>query len=139
MLTTDIAYDLDALDSLQYTYKILDFISVENTQRLFSLHTFYSIYEPSTIFNFSSNSLYEPYNLKNLIFISSSFFNSSEFITTALIYNFMQLLILGIVSELVWPTQFFNSKFQYFNKIRINNIVDVFLYHINQKQKFFLK
>jgi hypothetical protein len=27
-----------------------------------------------------------------------------------MIYNFLKLLILGLLSELVWPTQFFNRR-----------------------------
>lgn len=37
-------------------------------------------------------------------------FATPEFITVALIFNFLQSLILTVFSELTWPTQHFNRK-----------------------------
>lgn len=46
----------------------------------------------------------------NLSFSFFSFFSSAEFFSIIFIFNFMQLLIMSVISELIWPTQLFNRQ-----------------------------
>lgn len=39
-----------------------------------------------------------------------SLFNAPEILTVLFIFNFLQLLILSIISELIWPTHIFNRQ-----------------------------
>lgn len=47
---------------------------------------------------------------QNSFFSSLSLFNSPEVFTVIFIFNFLQLLILTTISELIWPTQLFNRQ-----------------------------
>lgn len=52
---------------------------------------------------------YEYINTVNFFF-NAKLFLVEEIIVIALFYNFIKLLILGSLVELIWPTQFFNRK-----------------------------
>lgn len=54
----------------------------------------------NTISSFTDNSYFTEFSL----------FNAPEFFTVLFIFNFLQLLILTSISELIWPTQLFNRQ-----------------------------
>lgn len=59
----------------------------------------------------SNNTILSIFDFSNNVFFSSiSLFTSAEFFTILFIFNFMQLLILTVISELIWPTQIFNKQ-----------------------------
>lgn len=43
-------------------------------------------------------------------FINFKLFSIEEIIIIFLFYNFIKILILGSILELIWPTQFFNRR-----------------------------
>jgi len=127
MIKVDLANSLDALESLSFEYEILPTISIENVYSIFTLNTLKYMYAPTTFVENSYNNIYEFWNLDNILIQSISLFSTSEFITTMLIFNFMQLLILTVISELVWPTQLFNRQnFINYGGYRLRTFTEVF-------------
>lgn len=81
------------------------------------------------------NNIYYWWDYKNLSLCS-------EFLLLWFIYSFFKLLLVCIVNELVWPTQFFNRRqninFQ-FVRYRVYTEVVLKLLHNRFKSFFFIK
>ena len=73
---------------------------------------------------------------------SKQLFPLQEFLVLWFIYNFSKLLLVSIVNELVWPTQFFNRRhnngYQYL-KYRVYSEVILKLIRVKSTHIFFLK
>jgi hypothetical protein len=52
--------------------------------------------------------MFESYLLDIFNFYFISFFE--DFLIVLMIYNFLKLLVIGVIHELVWPTHYFNKK-----------------------------
>ena len=67
------------------------------------------------------NDFYYYWNFKQL-------FPFQEFLVLWFIYNFFKLLLVSIVNELIWPTQFFNRRHNIgYTLIRYRTYTEVFL------------
>jgi hypothetical protein len=59
----------------------------------------------------STNTFFELFNFsENTLINTFSMFATAEFFTVIFIFNFLQLLVLSVISELIWPTQLFNRQ-----------------------------
>lgn len=77
-----------------------------------------------------------------IFYINFKLFSIEEFVVLCLCYNFFKLLLVCIVNELIWPTQFFNRRHNIgFQVIRYRTYVEVItkLFNKNLLSRIFLK
>ena len=59
----------------------------------------------------STDTFFNFFNFSENTFINTfSMFATTEFFTVLFLFNFLQLLVLSVISELIWPTQLFNRQ-----------------------------
>jgi hypothetical protein len=62
-------------------------------------------------YQITQDTTYDLFNIsENTLINTLSLFSSAEFFTIIFMFNFLQLLILTVLSELIWPTQLFNRQ-----------------------------
>ena len=74
--------------------------------------------------------------------LNTKLFNYEEFIILWLLFNFFQLLLLCIINELLWPSQFFNRRHNIgYQLIKYRTYIEIInkLVKNNYTHKFFLK
>ena len=80
--------------------------------------------------------LYEYINNFNF-FINFKLFFIEEIIVIFMFYNFVKLLIMGSLVELIWPTQFFNRRHSSgFNLIKYRSFTETVI-KLRRKSRFY--